>query len=933
MNDIIKKTPGSKWWKFDFHTHTPASYDYAHGNEEIKINTTPEVWLQAAVKAELDCVVVTDHNTGKWIDKLIEKLQMIEEDKPDWYRPLTIFPGVEINVGTGNSTIHLLAIFDPSKDSDTITRFMGAVGINVDKERYQDASADMSFTEVVRKIADMEGIAIPAHIDSEKGLLCNCKNTNSEIKKIFNSISTIELVELSSIREYETQLQNIVKKKAVVQGSDAHSPDDLGSRFTWIKMSYPTINELRLSLLDWENCIDNGEEDPNTIPDLYIESLSINDMKLCGRVSEFPFEMTFSPKFNAIIGGRGSGKSTVLESIRIAARRESELNEYGRLKEDIERFLRTDDKGLMLDNSNLSMTVQKMNRKFRIKWNVAGSGGVIDEEIDKEWQDSDAGNLSQRFPLNIYSQKQIFELASNPEGLLAVIDRSPEVNFYEWNQRWNITVSDFIQQRERARQLSQEISEENRLKVELKDIISNMDMFEKGNHANILKHYQKRIREINNYPLDNDFNGLSSSLQQLASQIETEELPNQFKDNDEQMIKELTDINQEVNSSLKTIKDAIITIAQKVEELSKARKEKLLNSKWYLDVQEAVKKYEALDKEYEERKLQVSLEAYQKWTQEQTLINIKLQVIESKKKELEKVQKSHHDVHAALIKLRKELCLKRQTFLNSVLSQNEYVSMEIAPFGDWEDVESSYRDILELPNDVHRTSIYDIKDVNEDKQFKGILAHLISTLQNNKFDSDTVLDAVHQVKLDTLNVANGELEQGISRPFINKMQSINREQPAKLDQLLCWWPKDKLVVKYSKEKRKDKFLDIERGSKGQKAAAILAFLLSYGDEPLIIDQPEDDLDNALIYELIVKQIHDNKKRRQMIIVTHNANIVVNGDAEYVNVLKMKNGLIQIVKKGGLGEQDIRHSICDILEGGKEAFHKRYERMTIGENDV
>ncbi len=133
---------------------------------------------------------------------------------------------------------------------------------------------------------------------------------------------------------------------------------------------------------------------------------------------------------------------------------------------------------------------------------------------------------------------------------------------------------------------------------------------------------------------------------------------------------------------------------------------------------------------------------------------------------------------------------------------------------------------------------------------------------------------------------------------------------------------------YHKDIERARFENIEKGSAGQKAAAILAFLLSHGNNPIIVDQPEDDLDNALIYQLIVSQIHENKKRRQIIMVTHNPNIVVNGDAEYVNVLHFHAGQVQVLKAGGLGEQEIRDHVCDIMEGGAAAFDKRYNRLRL-----
>ncbi len=130
-----------------------------------------------------------------------------------------------------------------------------------------------------------------------------------------------------------------------------------------------------------------------------------------------------------------------------------------------------------------------------------------------------------------------------------------------------------------------------------------------------------------------------------------------------------------------------------------------------------------------------------------------------------------------------------------------------------------------------------------------------------------------------------------------------------------------LRVKYNKN---SKFKELKTTSAGQKADAILAFLLCSGSEPLIIDQPEDDLDK----NLIVKQIRQNQNKRQFIIATHNPNIVVNGNSDLVNILKFKNGLVTLHQKGGLDEIEIRNEICNIMEGGREAFENRYKRIAL-----
>ena len=79
--------PGSKWWKFDFHTHTPMSGDYGQGDESFK-TIKPEEWLQKAMLSGLDCVVVTDHNSGDWIDVLKAGKKELQDssNKPEWYR-------------------------------------------------------------------------------------------------------------------------------------------------------------------------------------------------------------------------------------------------------------------------------------------------------------------------------------------------------------------------------------------------------------------------------------------------------------------------------------------------------------------------------------------------------------------------------------------------------------------------------------------------------------------------------------------------------------------------------------------------------------------------------------------------------------------------------------------------------------------------------
>jgi type III restriction enzyme len=120
----------------------------------------------------------------------------------------------------------------------------------------------------------------------------------------------------------------------------------------------------------------------------------------------------------------------------------------------------------------------------------------------------------------------------------------------------------------------------------------------------------------------------------------------------------------------------------------------------------------------------------------------------------------------------------------------------------------------------------------------------------------------------------------------------------------------------------------EDASAGQQATALLNVLLSQDGFPLVIDQPEDDIDNRAI-EKIIKNLWNSKKRRQIIISSHNANLVVNGDSElvvscdYNETSEQTKG--QIKFQGSIDDSEIRDEITSIMEGGERAFILRKEK--------
>jgi hypothetical protein len=314
--------PGSRWWKLDFHTHTPASKDTRAWQQAIGTpdEITPEKWLLQYMAAEIDCVVVTDHNSGEWIDLLKNAYQQMQAGRPDGYRDLTIFPGVEISVQGG---FHLLAVFDPSATTRTITDLLAAA-------RYDGTDGDSDgvtregASDVIEEVLRAGGIPIPAHADNPKGLL-QCEAGSRRPKRDANTIQQAMAVEgLLAIEWIDMTVsppECALKESALltrVLGSDCHSfqrQDAVGSRYTWVKMAEPTLEGLRLALLDGNGVSvrrsdADAEEpfDPFQVAAHTIAAIEVEGARYMGRGR--PSRLEFSPYFNAVVGGRGTGKST-----------------------------------------------------------------------------------------------------------------------------------------------------------------------------------------------------------------------------------------------------------------------------------------------------------------------------------------------------------------------------------------------------------------------------------------------------------------------------------------------------------------------------------------------------------------------------------------------------------------------------------------------
>ena len=912
------KWNGARWWKFDLHTHTPASEDYGKGSEQEALKCrTPEEWLLDYMRAGIDCVAVTDHNSGAWIDDLRRALGELDSKQPDGYRPIHLFPGVEISVNGG---VHLLAILGSDKTTSDVDSLLGAAGFSATKGSSEDVTSK-SFGDVVAAVVGAGGIAIPAHVDQDNGLFGLQGNT---LSKALSSSGIFAMEVLDSAFSKPPVYSEKKLDWTEVLGSDSHHPSGSpgqhypGSHFTWVKMSSPSLEGLRLALLDGKLSVRRCEDetgDPNRHAPLVLESIEVSGARYMGRAQAFTVGL--NPWLNAIVGGRGTGKSSLIEFLRLALRRDAELPEE--LKPEFDKYatvyLSRDDGGLLADDAAIRVVYRKNGSRFRVQWNPAGDLDAIQEESDGGWRRTE-GYIAQRFPIRMYSQKQIFQLARTPLALLKVVDDAPEVDRRSWKNRWKEEESRFLSLHAKAREIEAGLAEETRLKGELDDVRRKLAIFEAAGHSEILKSFQKRRRQQRAAESwEEDWADAGNRLSQVAGELVPDPFEEATLDSESKEDAQLYEIAITARDRLVAVRESVEKLAGEADEIFSEWRRAKEGSAWNNAVDAAVQAYNALQERLSDEGAGDPA-AYGELVQRQQVIEQRLKELRDRKKQVESLQEQAAASLRRLLEIRRKLTESRCAFLQAVLSDNPYVRIHVVPYGARETVETEFRHLLQREGGGFE------KDIGSSGS-----GGLLGKIYREGSDSGKIEIALADMKQKIRAIAAGSHDPN-SLADQRFATHIDRLQPEVLDRLDFWFPEDSLDVQYSTSGDGKNFRSIEEGSPGQRTAALLAFLLSYGKEPLILDQPEDDLDNHLIYELIVTQLREVKRQRQIIVVTHNSNIVVNGDAELVLALAARTGQTQKECEGSLQEVNVRDTICDVMEGGRDAFEQRYRRIAL-----
>ncbi|MBC7078494.1 MAG: ABC transporter, partial [Synergistales bacterium] len=340
---------------------------------------------------------------------------------------------------------------------------------------------------------------------------------------------------------------------------------------------------------------DQQSEDPSRHADFVIEAIEVTQARYMGRSSTFKVEL--NPWLNAIIGGRGTGKSTLVEFLRIALRRDGELPDA--LANDFEKYREVyktrDDDGLLTEESRFTVTYRKDRTLFRIQWSRQGDVEAIEVEDETGGWRSEQGEVSERFPVRIYSQKQIFELAKAPLALLRIVDEAREVDRRSWDDRWKEEEAHFLSLRAKAREIEVGLADEPRLRGEMEDVKRRLAIFEDAGHTDVLKEYKKRLdqqRVVEAW--EKAWSGTGDRLREVARELLLDPLDDSHFEAERVEDREIQEKASQVLNSLKSVQDQLADLAKQADDIAARWRQHRDASAWKQAVDKAITQYTAL---------------------------------------------------------------------------------------------------------------------------------------------------------------------------------------------------------------------------------------------------------------------------------------------------------------------------------------------------
>lgn len=862
VNSLKVFEHGATWLRADFHLHTKEDKEFQYADAE---NEFINQYVDKLKEEKISLAVITNHNKFAYSEyKALSKKARKEE--------IYVLPGVELSVNDGSNGIHTLVVFDSEQwlanGNDLINQFLSSSFLG--KTNYENANgrSNHSLLQTIEQLNKFQKnyFLIMAHIEQQSGFyeeLDGGRIGELALNPIFRK-SVLGFQKVRT-RDKEAHLKTWFNNQlpAFVEGSDAKSIDEIGKgEKTFIKIGDYNFDAVKYSFLDHNRM---AKEIPQ-VNQAYIKSISFTSGKQDIK------KICLNPAMNNLIGIRGSGKSSILETIRYAL--------------DID----------------LDDTLESSKYKNKLVTNFLGSGGktrleLVDHQGKLIVAEKILGDRT-----NIYVDGNLNPSLKISPGIIEkpLYFGQEDLSRLQGSDRIKSLINQLIG--EKVKNHRQKIEGKN---TEVLNLLSDITRHNKSlaqqpeieakkaaleHKLKVFKENEidKKLNRQIEFDKDaNRFKNLKEFEQDVVTNLE--EFIFNYRDSFKSYLgyqsKENSDLIEKAYQSFETFTKLFNQLSILLSQMKSESANLTAIEKQFLN------KYEDLKEEFSKIKREINLpniqaDDYVKFNKELENTNFKL-------KELEKIKDK-------TLQLQKQLIVSLTQLQLLWLEEFDLVKGEIEKIN------------------ADQTSIKIAMTFKGDKEkFKEFLKDSIRGANIREANIQSLVDNYSDLIEIYRDLNEAATSTKVSEILSGGVQlsSFNIRFDENIGTFLTYRVPDHFEIFY-KEK------PLMEHSLGQRASALIIFLLSLKEnDVIIIDQPEDDLDNQTMYDDVIRVLRDLKTKTQFIFATHNPNIPVLGDCEQIISCRCENNIISAFV-GSIDDNNIRKQIVTIMEGGEKVFEKR-----------
>jgi len=874
----------ARFWRCALQVNPSGYIQYRGENHGLTADRYHAELVKNCLSENIKIIGLADHGNVDAVDKI--RTLMNENG-------IVVFPGFEIS---SSEKAHFVCLFPEDTSKDQLNRYLGSLDLLEPDKGVRPSR--LGAEELLRKVNDVGGFAYAAHCTDDHGVLYRKLNHvwKSDGLKAAQIPGTLDDLKNDEGNAYRQILVNNDpqykrhKKIAIINAKDVARPEDLQNTKAscLIKMTKPCFPSFKQAFLDPDSRVRLNSD----VPEKYysrIESARFIGGYLDG------IEIDFSEHLNAVIGGRGTGKSTLMESLRYVLDKSATGKNAQKQHEEIIKENLGKEKGRV----EVAIRSSTMNGKRFIVSRRYGESTIVKDE---------SGQVSAFTPdeilprLEIYGQNEIHEIARDQQGQLRLFRRFLDIDSSEMDAKLSEITHKLEKNRDELLDAQQKLADIEDEVSRLPKLLEQVAQFKELGLEEKLKIVPKLENEkrLSNR-VESEFKDLEEALVSFKehapdttylSDMALNELPH--ADRLREIKLALDDLKNEIHPPIITIENITISVKEKIAELRTRLQEEIEGEENNVSI--AFKEIPSCEGR-SGNEIGVQFQALLRKIER---IRPKEATLKTRQARLIELQRVRDTLLAEMSEARADRSAGLQNALKRLNRKLKgKLKLTVAP-------------------EANRAPLMDfLKDCN----MEGVGAKRLAWVES--------ADDFSPVKLVSLirqgNSALTSAGFGITPTVAEALCKLKPSQLMQIEELEL---PDTITIELNvAHEGTENYRPLTKLSTGQQCTAILHILLLENLDPLLMDQPEDNLDNAFIADRIVTELRSAKIARQFLFATHNANIPVFGDAEWIGVFKAEDNraILPSSAQGAIDLPEIQREAAEILEGGRMAFIQRKEK--------